>query len=147
MPAKFYVSLALSVAIWFLAAATVSFFVIWRNAMRAEVQPLRKPSALVLVLALLIVGYVAFYLQFRFVWFTIAASHVLDINPPFDRWLTWFFWATYALPVSWSFSVVCAAREYFGRRRYLRVILYGVTSPGVAALYFICWQIYLACLP
>jgi len=101
-------------------------------------------SGITLSFAIALCGALAFYASFRLAFFTVAASHVIDIPEQKVRWLSWFFWASLAVPLAWLFSAVFAVIEFRKERRLRRIAL-SLASPVVpAVLQLVIWQLYLA---
>ena len=153
MPARFYYKLLFRVLVCFVVTAIlVVAFLGWRSrsALDRNAESRIRNSILIrclLTIALLLVGYATFYIQFRLSFVTVAAYHVLDINPPYVWWLNVFFWGSFVCSATWVVSVGVTVIEFRRRGRPRRIIAYIAAPLFVCTLDWLLWEFYLRLLP
>ncbi len=127
-------------------AAFIASAIYSHNKTHAMSQEPKRHNILALLFMFVASGLLAYYVQSRLAFFTVAASHVMDIPEPASRWLPRFFWASFLIPLAWILSVGASVIEIKTRRSYRRIAIYLAAPFGLAVLYFILWQVYLASL-
>ena len=77
----------------------------------------------------------------------VVAYHVMDVSAEKVGWLSFFFWAAFALPLAWISCFVLAIMELVNMNRSGRLATYVGVPAAVAAAYWFSWEIFTNFLP
>ena len=79
---------------------------------------------------------------FEMMW-PVVAYHVLDVPADKTGWFSFFYRASWCVPVLWGLSCVLLVVEAAIRKRWPRFLFYAAVPFAGAAIYWVAWQAFL----
>jgi hypothetical protein len=102
--------------------------------------------AAVLVIASAISAPLIYWFYIRFSFFSLAASHVLDVPAKWLPWFTFFEWAARSIIFVWFACFILAIVELIRHKRITLLAGFLGAPLAAAAIYFIAWQVFIQLL-
>ena len=102
--------------------------------------------AVALVIASAISAPLIYWFYMRFLFFLLAASHVIDVPPSFLRWFPFFESAARSIIFVWLACFILAIVELIRHRRITLLAGFLGAPLAAAAIYFIAWQVFIQLL-
>jgi hypothetical protein len=117
---------------------------IWLNG--ATFSTRKTLVAVALVITSAISAPLIYWFYIRFLFFLLAASHVLDVSPNWLRWFPFFESAARSIIFVWLACFILAIVELIRHRRITLLAGFLGAPLAAAAIYFIAWQVFIQLL-
>lgn len=104
--------------------------------------------ATAVVIASAISAPLIYWFHIRFLFFSLAAYHVLDVprTPSWLHWFAFFEWAARSILFVWLACFILAIVELIRRKRFTLLAALLGAPLAAAAIYFVAWQVFIEIL-